>query len=166
MDPYLGQIMFVGFNFEPAGWAYCDGRLLAIADYADLFSLIGTTFGGDGQNTFALPDLRGRIPVHMGSNYSPGQAGGVEQVTLTVQQYPSHSHNFLCYSATSTANSPAGSDPGAGQAIYRSNPTLSETMNSQMCRPSPGSNQPHSNLQPYLVANWIIAIRGTYPSRS
>lgn len=166
MTPYVGQIMFVGFNYAPYGWAYCDGSLLSIAENQSLFTLIGTTFGGDGQNNFALPDLRGRVPVHMANNYPLGQTGGAEQVTITVQQYPSHNHSFLCYNTTSSANSPAGAAPGAGQTIYRGNPVLSENMNPQMCKPAPGSNQPHSNMQPYLVANWIIALNGIYPTPS
>lgn len=167
MTAYVGQMMYVGFGFAPAGWALCDGRLLAIQENPALFNLIGTTFGGDGQQTFALPDLRGRVPVHVGPNSNIGQASGVEQVTINVQQYPSHNHFFLCSNAASTANSPSNSVPGAGQNIYRANPTLTENMNSQMCKPPAGaSNLPHSNMQPYLVANWVISLYGEYPAQS
>ena len=168
-QPFVGEIRLVGFNFAPAGWAFCNGATLAISENDTLFNLIGTTYGGDGQSTFNLPDLRGRTPVHMGqgtglSNYVEGQTGGVEQVTLTVTQIPQHSHPMLGSSNAGTSNNAANGVPGNGQAVYSANaPTVA--MNAQVLAASGGS-QPHDNLQPYLVLNWIISLFGIFPSQT
>jgi microcystin-dependent protein len=163
-QPYVGEIRLVGFTFAPAGWALCNGALVPISEFDTLFNLLGTTFGGDGQTTFALPDLQGRTPVHQGNGYNMGQTGGVETVTISSQQYPVHTHPFL--SSGSSANgvtSPLNNTVGGGVNAYRTeNPTVA--MNGTMIGTS-GGNQPHTNLQPYLVLNWIISNFGVYPSQ-
>lgn len=163
-QPYVGEIRLVGFNFAPAGWALCDGSLIAISQYDALFNLIGTTYGGNGQTTFGLPDLRGRTPVHVGNGYAMGQIGGVEQVTITSQTYPQHTHPFLASGNPSTGvSSPLNNAMGGGVTAYRTeNPAVS--MNGAMVG-NIGGNQPHSNLQPYQVLNWIISYFGVFPSQ-
>ncbi len=170
--PFVGQIAYVGFNFAPVGWHYCDGSLLPISQYEALFNLIGTTYGGNGQTTFALPDLRGRVPICVGqgqglSAYVLGQVGGVESVTLTLNNYPAHNHTFTGSQSNAGTVDPTGALPASGQQIYAQvNP--GEVMNAAMCTiagPS-GGPVPHENIQPYLAANWIIALEGVYPSQS
>jgi microcystin-dependent protein len=166
-QPYVGQLLLVGFNFPPADWATCDGTLQSIAENSTLYNLIGTTYGGDGQQTFALPDLRGRIPLHTGSNgvstYVIGQLGGVENVTLTLNQFPTHSHLLQGSSADASSNIPTGNTLGGVSAYTALAPSIA--MNNSMIGSSGGGNQPHSNLQPYLVLNWIISLFGVYPSQ-
>jgi microcystin-dependent protein len=165
-DPYIGEIRMVGFNFAPQGWAFCDGQLLAISQNTALFSLLGTTYGGNGQTTFALPDLRSRVPMHKGqgpglSSYLLGQNGGVEAVTLTVPQIPLHSHPTPCSSDDPNAGSPVNNVLAAvSTSIY------SNTSNASMASTSAGGGQPHTNQQPYLVINFCIALQGIFPSRS
>ncbi len=180
MEPFIGQIIMVGFNYAPRGWAMCDGRLLPISQNQALFSLLGTTYGGDGRTTFALPDLRGRCAVGMGqgpglSNYSQGQSAGQEHVTLTLTQMPMHNHLMLANPNTGNANTPANNVPAAAQLqmdrsgpvypinAYASTPS-GTTMNGQTISPAGGS-QPHNNMQPYLAMNYIIALEGYFPSR-
>jgi microcystin-dependent protein len=157
-----------GGNFAPVGWAFCNGALLAISQYDALYALIGTTYGGDGQNTFALPDLRGRIPVHQGNyqgtNYIQGQLAGTETVTLTTNQMPAHTHQVVARTSA-TAASPSGAVYGGNtESIYKAgNP--SAQMNAGMIGIGGGS-QPHSNMMPYLVVNFIIALEGIFPSRN
>jgi len=170
-SPFVGQIAIVGFNFAPVGWAFCDGTLLPISEYETLFNLIGTTFGGDGQTTFALPDLRGRVPVHVGQgsglqSYQIGESFGVETVTLNVNQIPSHTHAFSpgASSAEETTNRPNNAYPSAG-GYYSTSPTTGVTM------PAPtvanaGGSQPHTNIQPYLALNFIISLFGVFPSQN
>ena len=171
MNPFIGLIVMFGGNFAPRGWALCDGQLLPINQYSALFSILGTTYGGDGRTTFALPDLRGRVPIHEGtgpglSPYDLGQKGGSETVTLTTNQIPAHSHNF---ELGSTGSTPAGSGSFLGNVtgtnlIY--NGTKSgNTLNSGAIH-NTGGGQSHNNIQPYLAVNFIIALQGTYPSRS
>jgi|SRR5690554_1713876 len=179
MEPFIGQIMMVGFNFAPKGWAFCDGRLLSIAQNTALFSLLGTTYGGDGVTTFALPDLRGRCAVGMGqgpglSSYVQGQCAGTENVTLVQTQMPAHTHALMASTADGTTNIPTGAVIAAnkipidrstvvdGNAFVQSNP--STTMSPQSVGPS-GGTQPHSNMQPYMAMNYVIALYGIYPSR-
>jgi microcystin-dependent protein len=167
-DQYIGEVRLVGFNFAPEDWAFCAGQSISISQNPTLFNLIGTTYGGDGQNTFALPDLRGRIPIHQGfngaSNYVLGQTGGVEMVTLTIGQYPAHSHSVLGSPAAASSNKPANNAVGAGLKAYSSEaPTT--PMNAAMVGSSGGGNLPHNNLQPYLALNWIIALYGIYPTQ-
>jgi microcystin-dependent protein len=158
--------MFAG-NFAPVDWAFCDGSLLAISDYTALFNLIGTTYGGDGQNTFALPDLRGRMPVHTGGplNYVQGQSGGVENVTLTVNQIPAHTHVVSAQSGGGSQVSLSGAvwaqDSGANLFAASANSPLSSAAIDVA-----GSSQPHDNLMPYLAINFIIALFGIYPSQN
>ena len=164
MDPFLGQIILFAGNFAPRGWALCDGQLLAIASNTALFSILGTTYGGDGRTTFALPDLRGRIPIHEGhgpglSNYALGQKGGAENVTLTVAQLPNHNHS-LAMNGEGASTKQAGY-LAAGE-IYGETADKSAPANTIS---NAGGNQPVSNIQPYLAVNYIIALQGIFPSR-
>jgi microcystin-dependent protein len=178
-EPFLGQIMLVGFNFAPQGWAFCNGQLMSISQNTALFSLLGTTYGGNGTTTFALPDLRGRAAVGFGqgpglSNYDLGQSTGTETVTLTVGQIPAHSHLVAANAAAATVPSPSGADlaqtvePGSRNAFntYSTPPiTAPVTLDPATVQPSGGS-QPHANIQPVLAMNYIIALQGIFPSRS
>lgn len=157
--------MFAG-NFAPAGWMFCEGQLQPISENETLFNLIGTTYGGDGQSTFALPDLRGRLPIHQGNGFVLAETGGVEEVTLTVQQIPSHNHSFLASANQGTASSPVGSVPAASNtlSIY-SAAAPAANFATQMMIPAGGS-QPHENLQPYLCVNFIISLFGIFPPPS
>lgn len=167
--PYVGEIRIFAGNFAPAGWMMCEGQLLPIAENTTLFQLIGTTYGGDGQSTFGLPDLRGRIPVHMGQgvglqNYVIGMLSGVEQVALTVQQIPSHGHPLLANTGTGHVSQPQGAYVAAHRD-YRAFTTAAptDTMGAQSVLPAGGS-QPHENLPPYLCVNFIISLFGIFPS--
>jgi len=164
-EPYVGEIRMVGFNFQPSGWQLCNGQLLAISEYATLFNLIGTTYGGDGQNTFALPNLLGRSPVHTGGSlsYVGGQSGGVETVTLTTAQLPSHSHPFTVQGGGGGSVTPIGNYM-AGSSLGQYAPTPA-TGSANMLG-SIGGGQPHENLMPYQTVNFIISLYGVYPSRS
>jgi microcystin-dependent protein len=167
-DSYIGEVRLVGFNYAPVGWAFCNGAQLSISQYNTLYNLIGTTFGGNGTTVFNLPNLQGRIPIHQGSsgasNYTLGQTGGVEKVTLLPAQYPTHTHSLMV-SSNSAANSTAGNSTlGTGPSAY-SPAAPSTAMNAAMVGLS-GSNGPHDNLQPYLVLNWIISLEGIYPSQT
>lgn len=171
LEAYIGMVLLAGFSFPPMDWALCDGSLLPISEYEALFSLIGTTYGGDGMSNFALPDLRGRVPVGVGQlaqgqNYVIGQKGGVEQVTLTLSTYPSHSHALVATMAAGNTGVPTGAFPASGQNIYSSSTNLNLTLNPLSISASAGGSQPHPNLQPYLAMNWIICVNGIYPPRS
>jgi microcystin-dependent protein len=169
-QPYVGEVRMFAGNFAPAGWMFCEGQLLPISEYETLFNLIGTTYGGDGQSTFALPDLRGRIPIHMGtgstgSGYVQGETGGVEQVTLTVSQTPAHAH------ALQADVQPAESGAVAGRVLAQSDldlyaPGPADTnMAAQAVSPAGGS-QPHDNYMPYLCVDFIISLFGIYPTQN
>lgn len=163
-QPYVGEIRMFGGNFAPAGWMFCEGQLLPISENETLFQLIGTTYGGDGQSTFALPDLRGRLPVHQGNGFTLAQSGGAEEVTLTVNQIAAHSHPLLASAGPGNANAPGGNVTGESAAvkIYISEaPTAN--MNPQAVGPVGGS-QPHTNFQPYLCISFIISLFGIFPS--
>lgn len=167
-QPYIGEIRIFAGNFAPAGWQFCDGTLLPISENDTLFNLIGTTYGGDGQNTFAVPDLRGRIPVHMGqgpglNNYVMAQAGGVEQVTLTVPQIPNHSHPVMASMDVPVGSTPDGNVTGQAAAkFYRAGtPAVAANLGAVS---SVGGSQPHSNMQPYLCVSFIISLFGVFPS--
>lgn len=152
-----------GGNFAPVEWAFCNGQLLAIADYQALFALIGTTYGGDGVQTFALPDLQGRIPVHIGSGFVEGQKAGEENHTLAVQELPAHTHNVLGM-GQGTTNSAAGNlYAGGGISAYKATP--SGTMNAAVVQNNAGG-QPHDNMMPFLVVSFIISLFGVFPSRN
>jgi microcystin-dependent protein len=171
-SPYIGEIRMFGGSFAPAGWAFCSGETVAISQNDALFNLIGTTYGGDGQETFNLPDLRGRIPIHAGtgpglSTRIIGEAAGVESVTLTSQQIPSHSHPLLGSTANGTSTSPSGALPASPTALdlYRPATTPASPLAPQAVVPAGGS-QPHDNMAPYLVITFIISLYGIYPSQT
>lgn len=163
-SPYVGEIRMFGGNFAPVGWAFCQGQLLSIAEYQTLFQLIGTTYGGDGQSTFALPNLASRIPVHTGENYVLGQTGGEETVTLTTQQIPAHAHPLSASTGTGAQSSPAGNvlANSATVALYSGEaPNVSLAPQSVQ---SAGGSQPHDNMQPFVAINFIISLFGIFPS--
>ena len=169
-QPYVGEIRMFAGNFAPSGWAFCEGQLVSIAENETLFNLIGTTYGGDGQTTFGLPDLRGRLPVDQGNlsgggSYVIGQLGGTETATLTTQQLPTHNHGARASSAT-------GTQPGPGNGVWaQSNLNQFGTgnaagiMNAANIQVSGGS-QPHDNMMPYLVVSFIISFFGIFPSQN
>lgn len=165
-DPYVGEIRMFAGNFEPVGWAFCNGQVLPIDQNTALFQLIGTTYGGDGQTTFALPDLRGRIPLHQGNGFVLAETGGAEEITLTVQQVPAHTHAFLATGNTATGNSPANNAfaaaTGATIFPYGTDQPVT-TLNAQTIG-SVGGSQPHTNFQPYLCVNFILSLQGIFPS--
>lgn len=168
MEPFIGTIMFFGFNFAPRGWAKCQGQLLAISQNTALFSLLGTQYGGDGRTTFALPDLQGRVPIGEGQGpglppYSIGQTGGAPAVTLISTQIPAHTHGINA-AASATSKVPMNNLPAATAGGSSYGPTVSGAMASNMVQPA-GGGQPHENMQPYLVGNWCIALEGIFPSR-
>ncbi|HEX8018055.1 MAG TPA: tail fiber protein [Flavobacterium sp.] len=168
---YLGEIRMFAGNFAPVGWMFCEGQLLPISENEALFQLIGTTYGGDGQSTFALPDLRGRIPIHnnsgFGTTYIIGEPGGVEEITLTAQQIPSHNHAVAATTDLANSASPAEaylSTTATGNKIYSTaaptialNPSEISTV---------GGSQPHTNFQPYLCVDFIISLFGIFPSQT
>lgn len=163
-SPYIGEIRMFGGNFAPVGWLFCQGQILAISDYDALFNLIGTTYGGDGQSTFALPNLQSRFPVHQGSGYVLGQTGGTESVTLNGNQMPVHTHSALA-SVTSNNPSPSGNFWGTYvNASWSSSPPVTPMAGNALNLA--GGNQPHDNMSPYQVINFILATEGIYPSPS
>jgi microcystin-dependent protein len=164
-SPFIGEIRMFAGNFAPAGWAFCDGALLLISENDALFNLIGTTYGGDGQETFALPDLSSRVPVHVGPGFALGQSGGAEVVTLTINQIPSHTH-------VPQANSGKGTQAGPTNGLWAaSSPSLNEystsapslVMNAAAMGPAGGS-QPHDNMLPFVGVNFILSLFGIFPS--
>ena len=169
-QPYVGEIRMFAGNFAPAGWMFCDGQSLPISENETLFQLIGTTYGGDGQSTFDLPDLRGRVPVHQGTdpgtgtNFIMAESAGVESVTLTTQQIPQHNHQLLATQLAATQPNPGGNILANSQGPQ---PYLQESpdgnLNAQALTPAGGS-QPHENLQPFLGINFIISLFGIFPS--
>lgn len=171
MDPFIGQINIFGFDFPPRGWAACDGQLLSIAQNAALFSLLGTTYGGDGRVTFGLPNLQGRAPLHWGqgaglSPYSLGEAGGVANVTLQAANVPAHSHGVVAASGAAGATTPTNNAWAAGTGRTPPPQFQSGAPNAQMLPTGPaGGGQPHNNLQPYLTLNFCIALVGVFPAR-
>lgn len=163
-QPYVGEIRMFAGNFAPVGWMFCEGQLLPISENEVLFQLIGTTYGGDGQSTFALPDLRGRLPIHQGNGFILAETGGVEEVTLTISQIPAHSHPLLASGdATSTVN--AGGNvlgaPLTATPFFAATPNLNLA---PQAISAVGGSQPHSNFQPYLCINFIISLFGIFPS--
>ena len=160
--PYIGEIRMFGGNFAPVGWLFCQGQILPIDQYDVLFNLIGTTYGGDGQSTFALPNLASRIPYHQGSGYTLGQQGGVESVTLIGTQMPVHTHQPVA-AAVATTPSPSGGY-WASYANMEYNSTAPVTPMAPNALSPAGGNQPHDNMLPYLVINFIISLYGIYPT--
>src|SRR6266536_769209 len=164
-QPYVGEIRLFAGNFAPAGWMFCDGGLLPISENETLFNLIGTTYGGDGQETFALPDLRGRIPIHQGNNFVLAETGGAEEITLTVNQIPAHTHPLLGSTQVASTATPQGSVP-AQDAIVGVDFYIEDTTTVNMAPTaisSIGGGQPHLNFQPYLCINYIISLFGIFP---
>lgn len=165
-EPFLAEIRLVGFNFAPRGWAFCDGQILPINQNQALFSLLGTTYGGDGRTTFALPDLRGRSPVHPGSGVTLGQRSGEETHSLTPAEVPAHDHDVLAATTNANANAPAGNVLArSGQAHYRSTPDALVGMAAGTIG-NAGGSQAHENMQPYLTLSFCIALQGLFPSRN
>lgn len=163
-QPYVGEIRMFAGNFAPAGWMFCEGQLLPISENETLFQLIGTTYGGDGQSTFALPDLRGRLPLHMGNGFILAETGGAEDVTLTVSQIPAHSHPLQASTSGATLSSPVNNLLAESVAIA---PYIQDTTNSNMnpaAVSAVGGSQPHTNFQPYLCIDFIISLFGIFPS--
>lgn len=166
-QPYVGEIRMFAGNFAPAGWMFCEGQLLPISEYETLFQLIGTTYGGDGQSTYALPDLRGRLPLHQGNGFILAETGGVEEVTLAPSQIPAHSHPLLA-----TGNPAAGTVPSGSVVLGTAQlPTItpygtdspSQDLHGSSIA-SVGGSQPHNNFQPYLCVDFIISLFGIFPS--
>lgn len=169
-QPYVGEIRIFAGNFAPAGWMFCDGALLSISENETLFQLIGTTYGGDGQSTFALPDMRGRILTHQGNGYILAQTGGVEQVTLTTQQIPLHNHPPVGSAPIASApainasnQTPSNNLAARGTSNVYSNATPTALLNAVTVA-GIGGSQPHTNLMPYLCVNYIISLFGIFPS--
>jgi microcystin-dependent protein len=170
-QPFIGEIRMFAGNFAPAGWAFCNGQQMPISENDTLFVVIGTTYGGDGQETFNLPDLRGRIPIHQGSGsqgvtFTIGEAGGVEEVTLTTQQTPIHNHALLASNTVSTQTSPANlllAQSSTANLYISDSPSV--PLASSSIGPVGGS-QPHTNFQPYLCINFIISLFGLFPSQT
>jgi microcystin-dependent protein len=172
-DPFIAEIIMFGGNFAPRGWALCDGQLLPISSNSALFSILGTTYGGDGRTTFALPDLRGRAAIHPGSGpglstYRLGQKAGVENVNLSINQIPSHTHQAKAFAGAGNKNTAAGSawsdDAGVSWAAYSSSSPNADMHSGAIA--NAGGSQPHTNIQPVLCVNFIIALVGVFPSRN
>ncbi|WP_066653530.1 MULTISPECIES: phage tail protein [Sphingomonas] len=167
-QPYVGEIRMFAGNFAPSGWLFCDGSLQPIFEYETLFQLIGTTYGGDGQNDFAMPDLRGRVPIHQGTGggggYVLAETGGLEQVTLTVNQIPNHTHSFVATTASGTSNNATNSLIAASPSVDMFGGISPDVSLNAAAIGQAGSNQPHTNFQPYLCVNFIISLFGIFPS--
>lgn len=173
-EPFLAEVRIVGFNFAPRGWAFCDGQILPINQNQSLYSLLGTTYGGDGRTSFALPDLRGRTPIHVGSSnggsHLLGQKSGEETHTLSGAEMPQHTHGFSATNSNVNQPAPTGNLPGqvgaTADAIYSTgSDSLNATMSSQSVT-NVGGGQAHNNMMPYLALNFCIALRGLFPSRN
>jgi len=172
MDPFVAEIRIFPFNFAPKGWAFCDGQLLPLSQNTALFSLLGTTYGGDGKSNFALPNLQGNAPMHPGqgpglSLHDLGETGGSETVSLLESEIPSHSHALLAAGGTSTKSTPAGNSIariGTGATPYKAAGSPQVTMAPEALAPA-GGDQPHNNMQPYLTLNMCIALQGVFPPR-
>ncbi len=170
-SPYVGEIRMFAGNFAPVGWAFCTGQTLAISEYDTLFNLIGTTYGGDGENTFALPDLRGRLPIHQGQGPGLntriiGELSGVETVTLTTNQIPSHTHPYMAVTDPANSSNPTGNLLArSARDIYTSDLSAYSAMHPQSIG-SVGGGQPHDNMMPYLAISFIISLYGIYPTQS
>nr|WP_294809871.1 tail fiber protein [uncultured Sphingomonas sp.] len=163
-QPYVGEIRMFAGNFPPAGWMFCEGALLPISENETLFQLIGTTYGGDGQSTFALPDLRGRVPLHQGNGFILAETGGAEEITLTVNQIPSHTHTLMASLNVTSSATPTNTvigKSGSIDAFINAQPT--DPLNA-LSVTSIGNNQPHTNMQPYLCIDFIISLFGIFPS--
>jgi microcystin-dependent protein len=164
-QPYVGEIRMFGGNFAPAGWMFCEGQILPISENETLFNLIGTTYGGDGQSTFALPDLRGRIPLHSGNGFILAETGGAEQITLTAQQIPTHSHPMVASTNVAQDTSPSGKTIAqSGSALLYVQDVPDSNLSAQAVT-TIGGSQPHENFQPYLCIDFIISLFGVFPTQ-
>jgi len=163
-EPFLSEIKIVSFNFPPKGWALCNGQFLPINQNQALFALLGTTYGGNGQTTFALPNLRGRVPIHVGNGHTLGEVAGATSVTVNIQQLPTHFHSLTAAKATATTNDPSNAYFGAAAALYHAPTSLTPLFPGTVT--NVGGSQPHNNMMPYLVLNFIIALQGIFPSRN
>lgn len=165
-QPYIGEIRMFAGNFAPIGWMFCEGQLLPISEYETLFNLIGTTYGGDGQSTFALPDLRGRLPIHQGNGFILAETGGAEEITLTVSQIPAHTHPFLGNDAPGTGSNPAGATfaRNASTDGYSTDSSGGTINFPPQVVSSIGGSKSHTNFQPYLCVDFIISLFGIFPS--
>jgi microcystin-dependent protein len=171
MDPFVAEIRIFGFNFAPKGWAFCDGQILPLSQNTALFSLLGTTYGGDGRSNFALPDLRGRSPMFYGqgaglSLHDIGETGGDEAVTLLESEIPSHSHNVMASTQLATENKPGSQNWAMGDGINLYAAASSLVAMSNQTPSLSGGGQPHNNMQPYLTLEFCIALQGVYPPRT
>ena len=164
-EPFLGQVSVFSFNFPPKGWALCNGQLLPINQNQALFALMGTTYGGNGQTNFALPNLRGRAPVHVGGNISQGQAGGASGVSLTQSTMPIHTHPVSASTATADRATPQGNVWARPAANAYGDPASASGMRSDLVA-NAGGSQPHNNMQPYTVLSFCVALQGIFPSRN
>lgn len=166
-QPYVGEIRIFAGNFAPSGWMFCEGQLIPISENETLFNLIGTTYGGDGQSDFALPDLRGRIPIHQGNGFTLAETGGAEEITLNVNQIPAHSHPLIATLDIANTGNPANanlSSTATGNKIYSAAAPSVALHNNAIAQD--GGSQPHTNLQPYLCVNFIISLFGIFPSQT
>lgn len=164
-EPFLSEIKIVSFNFPPKGWAFCNGQLLPINQNQALFALLGTTYGGNGQTNFALPNIRGRVPIHVGSGHTLGEAAGSTSVTVNIQQLPTHVH-ALQASTNSSGTSADATNKFLAPVNTGYGPAASLTTLSPQSVSSVGGSQPHNNMMPYLVLNFIIALQGIFPSQN
>jgi microcystin-dependent protein len=162
--PFLSEIKIVSFNFPPKAWAFCNGQLLPINQNQALFSLLGTTYGGDGRVNFALPNLRGRVPIHMGNGHTLGEAAGTTSVTVNIQQMPQHLHTLNATNSNGVINNPNNAAIGAVNNMY--SPSGSPVPFDPSSVTNVGGSQPHNNMMPYLVLNFIIALQGIFPSQT
>ncbi len=165
-QPYVGEIRMFAGNFAPAGWMFCEGQLLPISENETLFNLLGTTYGGDGQSTFALPDMRGRLPVHQGGGYLLAETGGTEAVTLTVSQIPAHNHVPGCKNAAGNNASPIGAIPAIDTTALAYGAIPPQQNFNAATVAAAGGSQPHYNFQPYLCVDFIISLFGIFPSQT
>lgn len=164
-DPYVGEIRMFAGNFAPAGWMFCEGQLLPISENETLFQLIGTTYGGDGESTFALPDLRGRLPLHVGNGIVLAETGGAEEITLTVNQIPAHSHVLRGSNGAANSTTPGGNVLASALADVYVEDLTAVNMSPNAISPIGGS-QPHTNFQPYLCVDFIISLFGIFPTQN
>ncbi|HEY0026389.1 MAG TPA: tail fiber protein [Allosphingosinicella sp.] len=163
-QPYIGEIRMFAGVFYPNGWLFCEGQLLPIAENEALFQLIGTTYGGDGESNFALPNLTGRVPVHMNGSYIIGSLGGAESVTLTSQQIPTHTHALIASTDTAGQIAPGNQVLGSGSSVKTFRPDVAATVAFAPSITPVGGSEPHTNMQPYLAVNYIISLFGLFPS--
>jgi len=165
-SPFLGEIRIISFNFPPKGWAFCNGQLLPINQNQALFALLGTTYGGNGTTNFALPNLQARAPVHMGNGIVLGERGGESAHTLAISELPAHTHQATASDQAADAGSPAGAYWAPGQANAYAPPNNNLVAMEPAAIPNAGGSQPHENMSPYLVLNFMIALQGIFPSQN